>query len=137
MRTTWLKLVNYFHLGRQNIGELALNLLSFFYVRMYLIILLGLNLLNWLSALIINKNVSQDLVFLHYNVTLGVNLVGSVKKVYIIPLLGLIIILFNFTLLSFIHRRDKFIIHLLLSTAILANLFLLAGIVSIYLINLR
>jgi len=133
----WLKLLNYLHLRRQTLGEMLLDLLSFFYVRIYLMIVFGLNLLNWLVAFIINKNVSQDLVFLHYNVTFGVNLIGSVKKVYIIPLLGLVIILINFVLLIFIHRQGKFIIHLLLVSAMLANLFLLIAAVSVYLINFR
>ena len=137
MRMTWLKLLNYFHLSRESLGEMALNMLSFFYVKIYLIVLLALNLLNWLTAFIINKNVSQDLVFLHYNVTFGVNLIGSVKKVYIIPLLGFAIILINFVLLIFIHKQGKFIIHLLLFTALLANLFLLAAVISVYLINFR
>ena len=133
----WLKLLNYVRLSRESLSEIALDLLSFFYVRIYLIAILILNLLNWLTAFIINKNVSQDLIFLHYNVTFGVNLIGSVKKVYVIPFLGFVIILINFVLLIFIHKQGKFITHLLLSTALLANLFLLAAVVSVYLINFR
>ena len=137
MRMMWLKLLNYVRLSRESLSEIALDLLSFFYVRIYLIAILILNLLNWLTAFIINKNVSQDLIFLHYNVTFGVNLIGSVKKVYVIPFLGFVIILINFVLLIFIHKQGKFITHLLLSTALLANLFLLAAVVSVYLINFR
>ena len=137
MRMMWLKLLNYVRLSRESLSEIALDLLSFFYVRIYLIAILILNLLNWLTAFIINKNVSQDLIFLHYNVTFGVNLIGSVKKVYVIPFLGFVIILINFVLLIFIHKQGKFITHLLLSMALLANLFLLAAVVSVYLINFR
>lgn len=137
MQMFWLKLLNYFHLSRQSLGEIILDLLSFFYVRIYLIILLTINLLNWIVAFTINKNVSQDLVFLHYNVTFGVNLIGSVIKVYIIPLLGFIIILINFVLLVFIHKQSRFVVHLLLTSALLANIFLLIAITLVYLINFR
>jgi len=137
MKITWLKLLNYFHLGRQTLGSMALDLLDFFCVRLYLIILLGLNLLNWLAAVTISSNVSQNLVVLHYNVNFGVDLIGSVRRIYTIPLLGLIIILINFILLVLVYRQSKFIIHLLLAPAILANLFLLIAIASVYLINFR
>jgi hypothetical protein len=102
---------------------------------MYLIIILGLNLLDWLFVYIININVSQDLVVLHYNVDFGVNLIGDVKQIYIIPLLGLFIILINLILLIIIYRQNRFFANLLLAGAMLANLFLLIGTASIYLIN--
>lgn len=137
MEINWLKLLNIIHFGRLNGQEMILNFLSFFYARVYLAVLLGLNLLNWFAAYAINKNVSQNLIVLHYNIDFGVNLIGGAKKIYLIPLLGLIIILINFILLAVIHRQSKFIVHLLLSGAILANLFLLAGLASLYLINFR
>lgn len=137
MEINWLKLLNIIHFGRLNGQEMILNFLSFFYARVYLAVLLGLNLLNWFAAYTINKNVSQNLIVLHYNIDFGVNLIGGAKKIYLIPLLGLIIILINFILLAVIHRQGKFIVHLLLSGAILANLFLLAGLASLYLINFR
>lgn len=141
MEINWLKLLNIIHFGRLNGREMILNFLSFFYARVYLAVLLGLNLLNWFAAYAINKNVSQNLIVLHYNVDFGVNLIGGAKKIYLIPLLGLIIILINFILLAVIHRQghrqSKFVAHLLLSGAILANLFLLAGLASLYLINFR
>ena len=137
MRIILLKLISRFYLDRYALGEIVLDLLYYFFVKIYLITLLILNLINWFMAFIINKNVSQDLIFLHYNVTFGVNLIGDVKRVYIIPLFGLIIIMINFALLLFIHKQSKFIIHLLLITALLVNLFLLAAIISVYLINFR
>lgn len=141
MEINWLKLLNTIHLAGLNGREIILNFLSFFYARVYLAVLLGLNLLDWLAAYAINKNVSQNLIVLHYNVDFGVNLIGGAKKIYLIPLLGLIIILINFILLAVIHRQghgqNKFIAHLLLSGAMLANLFLLAGLASLYLINFR
>ncbi len=102
---------------------------------MYLIIIVGLILLNWLFVYVINIKVSQDLVVLHYNVDFGVNLIGSVKRVYIIPLTGLIVFVINFVLASFANKQDKFFTHLLLGAATLVNLFLLMAVSSVYLIN--
>lgn len=129
------KLLNNFHLARHSSWEFIVDLLSFFYVRMYLIIIIGLILLNWLFVYIININVSQDLVVLHYNVDFGVNLIGSVKQIYIIPLIGLIVFVINFILLAFTGKQDKFFVYLLLGAAMLVNLFLLIAITSVYLVN--
>ena len=135
MRMFWLNLLNSFHSWRQILVEQMLCVFSLFYVKIYLIIFIIVNSLNWTVAFIINKNVTQDLIYLHYNVIFGVDLIGSAKKVFIMPLLGLIIILINSVLIFFIYKQEKFIIHLLLSAALLSNLFLLAAIASIYLIN--
>ncbi|MFH0923344.1 MAG: hypothetical protein V1825_01285 [Candidatus Falkowbacteria bacterium] len=137
MRILWLKFLNYFNLSNKVLLSSAFDLLGFMYVRVYLIVLVIVNLLNWAAALFINKNVSQKLVFLHYNVNFGVDLIGDVSRVYVIPLLGLVIIVVNFILLTFIHKHSKFIVHLLLGAALMANLFLLAAIASVYLINFR
>ena len=137
MRILWLKFLNYFNLSNRVSWNSVFDLLGFIYVRIYLIVSIGVNLLNWSTALFINQNVSQKLVFLHYNVNFGVDLIGDVSRVYIIPLLGLIIIVVNFILLIFIHKHSKFIVHLLLGAALMANLFLSAAIASVYLINFR
>ncbi|MBA3047424.1 hypothetical protein KKC83_04095 [Patescibacteria group bacterium] len=137
MRILWLKFLNYFNLSNKISLNSAFDLLGFIYVRIYLIALISLNSLNWAVAFFINKNVSQELVFLHYNVNFGVDLIGDVSRVYIIPLLGFIFILTNFILLTFIHKHGKFIVHLLFGAALMANLFLLAAIASVYLINFR
>lgn len=108
-------------------------------IRIYILVLFSLNFLIWLAAYNIYTAVSQDLVVLHYNVDFGVNLIGSVKQIFIIPTLGLIIILVNLIVsIIFIRRENfKFVSHVLLSAAVLAHLFLFASLGSIYLINFR
>ena len=137
MVINWYKLLNHFHLGRAGLAEGVLYLVSFTFVRFYLIGLFGLNIINWLLAYYVNKNVSQTLVVLHYNVNLGVNLIGNVRDIYIIPTIGLAFIVINFLLLLNIYRRSKFLIHLLLGFSILINLSLIASTISIYLVNFR
>ncbi|MBU0722281.1 hypothetical protein KKA93_02385 [Patescibacteria group bacterium] len=131
------KILNYLYLGREKLVQAILYLVSFMFVRMYLLFLFALNIINWLLAFYINNNVSQNLVVLHYNVNLGVNLIGNARDIYIIPTLGLAFIAINFLLLLNIFKKDKFLIHLLLGFSLLINLFLIAGTVVIYLVNFR
>lgn len=131
------KILNYLYLSRDKLAQAVLYLVSFMFVRMYLLFLFALNIINWLLAFYVNNNVSQNLVVLHYNVNLGVNLIGDVKDIYIIPTLGLAFIVINFLLLLNIFRKNKFLIHLLLGFSLLINLFLIASTVAIYLVNFR
>ncbi len=131
------KILNYIYLGHEKLAQAFFDLTGFMFVRMYLIFLFTLNIINWLLAFYVNNNVSQNLVVLHYNVNLGVNLIGEAKDVYIIPILGLAFIIINFILLLNIFRKNKFLIHLLLGFSLLINLFLIAGTLAIYLINFR
>lgn len=137
MAIDWHKLLNFFYLSRAKLVEAVGYLISFMFVRIYLLFLFALNIANWLLAFYVNKNVSQNLVVLHYNVNLGVNLIGNVADIYIIPTLGLTFIVINFLLLLGIYRKNKFIIHLLLGFSLLVNLFLIASTIAIYLINFR
>ncbi|MDO8668074.1 MAG: hypothetical protein Q7K35_03175 [bacterium] len=133
----WYKLLNHFHLGRAKLAEVAWYLIGFVYVQIYLLSLLSLNAINWFLAYYVNKNVSQSLVVLHYNVNLGVDLIGNVRDIYVIPTLGLAFIVINLLLLLNIYRRNRFLIHLLFGFSLLINLFLIASTISIYLINFR
>ena len=137
MATLSHKILNHLYLSREKLAEAVLYLVSFTFVKIYLLFLFTLNIINWLLAFYVNNNVSQNLVVLHYNVNLGVNLIGDVRDIYIIPTLGLTFIVINFLLLLNIFRKNKFLIHLLLGFSLLINLFLIAGTMSIYLVNFR
>jgi|GEM_PF-1320111 len=137
MTINWYKLSHQLNLGRVKLVEAVLHLISFGFVRLYLILLLLLNLANWLLAYYVNQNVSQALVVLHYNVNLGVDLIGNVRNIYVMPILGLSFIVINFFLLLNVYRRSHFLIHLLLGSSLLINLCLIASTISIYLVNFR
>ncbi|NCQ16359.1 hypothetical protein GW814_01735 [Candidatus Falkowbacteria bacterium] len=133
----WHKTLNFLYVSRARLAEAALYLIGLVFVRVYLSLLAALNILNWLLAYYVNKNVSQNLVVLHYNVNLGVNLIGQARDIYIIPTLGLSFIVINFLLLLNIYHKNKFVVHLLLGFSLLVNLFLIASTSAIYLINFR
>lgn len=118
--------------------EEIIDFFSFFYVRIYLIFLSVLSVLSWVFAYVITNKSGQELAILHYNVDFGVNLIDNVKNIYIIPLLGMLITLINFFLSAAVYKNSgKFIAHILLVSAILVDLFLLAALASLYLINFR
>lgn len=137
MKISSAKLSGIFYQRRQAAQEALFNVINLFNVRWYLIVNLALNLGNWLFVYVINLNVSQRLVVLHYNVNLGVNLIGDAARIYIVPGLGLIFILINFLLVMNIYKQGKFIIHLILASTVLNNIFLLAATAAIYLVNFR
>lgn len=132
------KIYNYFYIVYQKIHELFSDLFSLVYVKIYSGIALFLIVINWIGSYIINLKSSADsIVFLHYNVDFGANLIGEVKKIYIIPLLGLLIFLFNFILSVRFYKYNRFIPHILLSSGVVVNVTLLISIYLIYLINFK
>lgn len=133
----WNKLLGYLYASANKLSETFLSLFNLAITRRYLSALVFLNLLNWFLAYYVNRNVSQSLVILHYNINLGVNLVGSVREIYAIPWLGLSFILINLLLLVNIYRQNKFFVHVLLGFTLLINLFLIIGTIAIYLVNFR
>lgn len=135
----FLRFYDNFYSLRRKISSRFVHLLGFSYIRLYLIILLGFNLFIWLIVYLLNINVSQDLVILHYNIDFGVDLIGSVKEIFIIPLLSLMVIVINTILLFALarHKDFRFFAHLLMGTSLVVNFFLLIALSSIYLINFR
>lgn len=106
-------------------------------VRIYLGVLVVINFALWMIVYYISTKVTQDLVVLHYNVDFGVDLVGEVSNMYIIPAVGLTVLLANFLLFFFfIKQKDAAVIaHFLLGGATAVNFFLLVSLAPIYFIN--
>jgi len=107
--------------------------------RFYLLGGLIFQIIAWIQAKIIYRGLTGGFLILHYNVSLGVDLVGEARQVFAYPLFGLGIILANLIILSLGNRtRDfKIIAHLLLSAALLFNLLISAALFSVYLTNFR
>jgi hypothetical protein len=133
------KIFDYLYSAEEAVFGYLTNYFKHFHIKMYMLFLLLSNLLLWFFVNYITRHVSQDLVALHYNVDFGVNLIGSAKQLYVIPLIGLVIIAINSIVsLYFVKQENfKFLSHLLLGAGILAHFFLLASLTSIYLVNFR
>lgn len=134
-----LKLFNYWHLFRKNTLFAFKNAIDFLHVKIYMFFSVFINILIWFLARRIKADAGSDRIALHYTVDFGIDYYGTAGQVFIIPVFGLIIILFNFSVLLLFSRRKDFSLlsHLFLATALLANLVLLAAISSVYLINFR
>ncbi|MEK7580180.1 MAG: hypothetical protein AAB465_00995 [Patescibacteria group bacterium] len=62
---------------------------------------------------------------LHYNFIFGIDSVGNWKKLFLLPLIGLIILVFNNLLANFFYRSGrKFLFILLISSSALIQLIL-------------
>ncbi len=63
-------------------------------------------------------------IFLHYNILFGVDLIGPVWKVYLVPILGLVILIINFLIGWFFYKQDKFIAQIMNFVGLLGQIFL-------------
>ncbi|MEK7189644.1 MAG: hypothetical protein AAB666_01550 [Patescibacteria group bacterium] len=64
-----------------------------------------LNAALWIYLLLAIK--SAENIFLHYTIHFGVDLVGSFSNLLMLPLLGLALILLNFTIAYFLYDNLK------------------------------
>jgi len=118
------------------------SIFGFLYVRIYFGFFILINGINWFFAYYIFSNIlpgTRELIALHYNVEFGVNLIGSAKNIFILPSLGLLIIILNFFLFFSIYKlkNSKFLGNFLLLPALISNIYLLIGLVSIYFANFK
>lgn len=96
--------------------------------------LLG-NAAIWYIVYEINRTAKQDLMVLHYNVMFGINSIGSVKNLYLIPAIALVIVIINFLLLPAVNKKIQLIYFFLLIAPIICHLFVGMMIGTIYLNN--
>jgi hypothetical protein len=136
------KILNYIYLVKSKAKEGIVVFWGYLYIKIYVIGVIILVSLNWFFAYFINSKVSQDLVVLHYNVDFGINLIGDVSRIYIIPALGLFIFFINSGLAIIVNRQrfdntntTRLLTNFILGGALLANLFLLISLAFVYLIN--
>ena len=133
------KASQYFFLYWQQLLTVNRTNLDFLFIRVYLIILISTNFFIWLFAYYINLLANKKLIALSYNVDFGINLIGSSQNIYLIPLIGIIIILINYFLTTIFHRSKnyKFIAHILLLAAVITQLLFLLVLAIVYLINFK
>jgi hypothetical protein len=98
---------------------------------------LALNIAAWAGSIFVNTRVSGDVIALHHNIYFGITLIGSPRQTYLIPILGLCIIVFNLVIVRLTGRRERFFIYLFATASLIVQFFLLLGIGSIILINFR
>lgn len=83
-----------------------------------------LNITNWVW-LLWEIRPQNELIFLHYNILFGVDLLGFWWKVLYLPIVGLIIILVNIFLGWSLFSKDKFFAYILNFISVFCQIFLL------------
>jgi hypothetical protein len=83
------------------------------------------------------SNIQSDAgqIFLHYNIIFGVDLVGAWWKIYLIPLLGMAVILLNYFFSWMYYSVDKFLARLMSVWVLFFHIFLTVGIVLLVRLN--
>ncbi len=128
-----------FYSFRQEVAAAFSTLWRFTSSRIYFGLACLFQLAGWLQAAYIYRNLSGDLLVLHYNIDFGIDLVGAPWRIFLYPAYGLGIFLFNWLLAAALHRRFHFRIfaNLLLSSALIFSLLICLALMFIYLINFR
>lgn len=95
-----------------------------------------INIATWLGLFLFFRVFSSSAIILHYNVYFGVDLMGGVKRVYILPIIGLIILIINFFLAIYFYKiKERIAAYLFLIGTLAVQLSLLVSIISVILIN--
>lgn len=93
-----------------------------------------LNIFAWVWVWMNAPHDVQD-VFLHYNILFGVDLIGPVWRMYMVPLSGLIILLVNTIAGWLLFKKDQFIAMLLVFIAAFIHIFLIIHTFLLALLN--
>ena len=105
-------------------------------INFWLVILMFLgNIINWLILLVFLKPATENII-LHYNVYFGVDMTGKRSLAYIMPAVGLLLIMINSYLAGYFHRNNETIAgYILLVAAFMAQISLIIASFSVIIIN--
>ena len=95
-----------------------------------LILNIGLFLFFWFF--IKQSNVP---IVLHYNVNWGVDILGEVKSIFILPLAGMIILLLNGFLAANLWNKNKTLSYFFTAVTLLVQFFLVISGIALFIIN--
>ena len=103
-------------------------------IRSLLIASLALNIGLFLFFYFFIKQ-SEIPIVLHYNVDWGVDYFGEVKNIYILPLVGLMILLLNSILSLKLWNKVKSLSYFLTAITLISEIFLWLAGIALYIIN--
>ncbi len=93
------------------------------------------NFLNWILLVIFIHPVDVDII-LHYNVYFGVDVIGKLKEVFLLPFIGLILLFINIGLAFYFNQQKKMIAsYILLLVTLMIQINLIIASISIIIIN--
>jgi hypothetical protein len=86
-----------------------------------------LNIVAWL-IIYLKIRPTSEIVPLHYNIFYGVDYAGSGYYIYLIPLVGIIILLGNFILYRISKRSEDFAGKMLVAVSVIVQVFILIAV---------
>jgi hypothetical protein len=109
-------------------------------VKISFVVSVIINIIIWLALYVKLNNFAYQTeygqIFLHYNVYFGVDNIGVWYKAFIIPVLGLFVILFNNILGYTFYLKDRLISYVLVISQAVMQVALLAAAIFVILLNI-
>lgn len=105
--------------------------------RWYFFSIIILQLLIWFFAYRIFYLIGSELFVSHYNVDFGIDGIGSARRVFEVPIITLIITIFNFIFLMRFGRKNifHFLVHAVGLASVAIQFLAALSLMSLYLIN--
>jgi|GEM_PF-3018161 len=106
--------------------------------RLYLLLIVVLQLFIWWWSRSIYYQIGDDLFIFHYTVDFGIDMVAASNFIFILPGLALIFTVINIILsLAMANKKQaKLLWHLFGAGSMIINIFFILALLAIYLINL-
>jgi len=93
------------------------------------------NIADWVIIATLIKPVNFPII-LHYNVYFGADFIGDYRQAYLLPAIGLILIMINLLLaIYFYAQKERIASYILLIAALMIQLGLIVGSASVIIIN--
>jgi len=133
------KLYERFYSFRVKIANITGEFFSFHPNRLYLAAVTVVQAVSWWLSFYIYKNLTSDLLVLHYNVDFGIDWISDPNVIFYFPVVGLIFLFLSIIVLFIFGPGRNFRIqsHYLMAGMVLANLGMLTSLILVYIINFR
>jgi len=83
-----------------------------------------INISNWILLYVKFKPQSNP-IYLHYNIYFGIDLIGPWYQIYIIPVIGLVIIIVNSLFSILLYKKEKIVSIIIIGVTIFMLLIML------------
>lgn len=104
--------------------------MSFDFKRYFVLICLGISVLGniflWLFLVFKANNLGEEAI-LHYDVAQGIDQIGPAKSLFVLPLMGLVIIGFNFFLSAWGIKQNRLMAQILGGLAVATQIILIVA----------
>ena len=92
-----------FYVIRGRVGSSLAAVWNLSASRWYAALTVILQIIAWAESIFIYRNLTGDLLILHYNVDFGIDLVGVPSRIFVYPLVGLGVFILNL-IIAIIHN---------------------------------